>query len=123
VTLIDSSVWIDHWRRGNAKLSTALEIGRVAAHPFVIGELACGTLPSRASTLRLLNALPKLPPARHEEVMTLVEAQRLWGSGLGWIDAHLLAASMVSGVPLWTLDRALRQAAERLGVYQEPEAS
>jgi predicted nucleic acid-binding protein len=122
VTLVDRSVWIDHWRRGNAPLAAALETGGVAAHPFVIGELACGNIPRRASTLRLLDNLPKVAPARHDEVLALVEAVRLSGSGLGWVDAHLLAASRLSGTPLWTLDRALRRAAERLGVFEEPGA-
>ena len=122
MTLVDSSVWIDHWRHGSPRLVAALDLGRVAAHPFVIGELACGHLPRRAMTLRLLDALPKVPAARHHEVMTLVEAGSLSGTGLGWVDAHLLAASKMSGTPIWTLDRALRQAAERLGVYQEPGA-
>lgn len=120
MTLVDSSVWIDHWRRGSARLAAALDTGGVATHPFVIGELACGNVPRRPSTLRLLDALPKVPAARHHEVMTLVEAGALSGTGLGWVDAHLLAASKISGTPIWTLDRALRQAAERLGVYEEP---
>jgi predicted nucleic acid-binding protein len=122
MTLVDSSVWIDHWRRGNAKLSTALESGSVAAHPFVIGELACGNVPRRATTLPLLQALPLVPSARHEEVMTLVEREGLSATGLGWVDAHLLTAARLSSTRLWTLDRALRRAAERLGVFGEPEA-
>lgn len=122
MTLVDSSVWIDHWRRGNAQLAAALDGGLVAAHPFVIGELACGNMPRRATTLRLLDALPKVPAARHDEVMRLVEAAGLSGSGLGWVDAHLLAAARMSGTALWTLDRTLRRVAERLGVFETPEA-
>ena len=122
MTLVDTSVWIDHWRHGNARLAATLEGGLAAAHPFVIGELACGNMPRRASTLRLLEALPKVPAARDQEVMTLIEAAGLSGIGLGWVDAHLLAASRMSGMSLWTLDRALRRAAERLGVFEEPEA-
>jgi predicted nucleic acid-binding protein len=122
VTLVDSSVWIDHWRRGNLMLAGALERGHVAVHPFVIGELACGNMPNRTVTLRFLDALPKLSPARHNEVMTLVESAPFWGSGLGWLDAHLLAAAKLNGAPLWTLDKALRHAARRLGIHEEPEA-
>lgn len=118
--LVDSSVWIDHWRRGNALLAAALEAGRVASHPFVIGEVACGTMARRALMLRFLDALPKVPPARHHEVMALIDAGGLAGMGLGWVDAHLLAASKMTGTPLWSLDRALRQAAERLGVGAAP---
>jgi predicted nucleic acid-binding protein len=122
VTLVDTSVWIDHWRRGNARLAAALELGRVAAHAFVIGELACGTMPRRSTTLPLLEALPRVLTARHDEVMTLVERQRMAGKGLGWVDAHLLAAATLSDTPLWTLDRALRRAAEALNVFGEPAA-
>lgn len=121
MTLVDSSVWIDHWRRGNSRLAEALEHGRVVAHPFVIGELACGTMPRRSSTLPLLEALPAVPTARHDEVMTLIERRGIAGTGLGWVDAHLLASAMLSGTPLWTFDRALRRAAERLDVFAEPE--
>ena len=121
MTLVDSSVWIDHWRRGNPRLASGLAAGRVLVHPFVIGELACGTLPKRAQTLRLLEVLPSVTLARHGEVMTLLEARGLAGRGLGWVDVHLLAAAGLSDVPLWTLDRALRGAAERLGLYGECE--
>jgi len=122
VTLVDSSVWIDHWRRGNARLAAALEHGRVMAHPFVIGELACGTMPRRSTTLPLLEALPEVPTARHDEVMMLIDRHDIAGTGLGWVDAHLLASATLSGTPLWTLDRALRRAAERLNVFEQPEA-
>jgi predicted nucleic acid-binding protein len=122
VTLVDSSVWIDHWRRGNARLATALEHGRVVAHPFVIGELACRTMPRRSTTLPLLEALPEVPMARHDEVMMLIERHGVAGTSLGWVDAHLLASATLSSTRLWTLDRALRRAAERLDVFAEPEA-
>lgn len=121
MTLVDTSVWIDHWRRGNGRLASALEQGRVAAHAFVIGELACGSMPRRSTTLLLLGALPRVVAARDEEVLTLVERRGLAGTGLGWVDAHLLAAASLSDTPLWTLDRALRRAAEALDVFGEPE--
>jgi len=121
VTLVDTSVWIEHWRRGNARLAAALDLGAVAAHPFVVGELACGSIPKRASTLRLLEALPLVAAARHDEVMALVDRESLAATGLGWVDAHLLTASRLHGTRLWTLDRALRRAAERIGVFGEPE--
>jgi predicted nucleic acid-binding protein len=121
VILADSSVWIDHWRRGGAAMSTALGKGEVAIHAFVIGELACGSMPKASTTLALLNQLPRVPAARHDEVMRLVGAHRLAGSGIGWVDAHLLAAASLARVPLWTLDRALKRVAERLDVFGEPE--
>ena len=97
-------------------------VGRVVAHPFVIGELACGTIPRRSSTLPLLEALPVVLTARHDEVMMLIERHGIAGTGLGWVDAHLLASATLTGTPLWTLDRALRRAAERLDVFGEPGA-
>jgi predicted nucleic acid-binding protein len=99
-----------------------LAAGGVLMHPFVIGELACGTLPKRAATLRLLDALPVAAVARHEEVMALLEQRTLAGGGLGWVDVHLLTAASLNSVRLWTLDKALRRAAERIDVYGECEA-
>jgi predicted nucleic acid-binding protein len=122
VTLVDTSVWVDHWRRGNEQLASGLAVGGVLTHPFVIGELACGTLPKRATTLRLLEALPVAAIARHREVLAMVENRALAGGGLGWVDVHLLAAASLNAVRLWTLDKALRRAAERLEVYGECEA-
>lgn len=121
VILADSSVWIAHWRQTNAPLSQALSMGLVAVHAFVIGELACGSMPKRATTLALLNKLPVVLTARHAEVMALVEAHRLEGSGIGWVDAHLLTAARLADTPVWTLDRPLRRVAERLAIYGEPE--
>ena len=85
-------------------------------HPFVIGELACGRLRQRRAILALLASLPQLPVAEHEEVLTLVERHSLMGSGIGWVDAHLLAASVLTGIPLWTKDRRLRTVAHWLGL-------
>ena len=121
MTLVDTSVWVDHWRRGNTQLAAGLAAGGVLIHPFVIGELACGTLPKRSTTLRLLEALPAAGVALHREVMALVEQQALAGGALGWVDVHLLAAASLNSVRLWTLDKALRRAAERLDVYGECE--
>ena len=114
--LVDTSVWIDHFRRTNADLEYFLEAGRVVTHPFVIGELACGSLSRRGEVLRLIEALPAAPVATHEEVMTFVERRRLHGSGLGWVDVHLLASARLVGHSLWSADRRLRRAAVRLGL-------
>jgi len=114
--LVDTSVWINHLRRPNADLEYLLEGGRVITHPFVIGELACGSLGRRDEVLRLIEALPAAPVATHDEVMSFVERQRLHGRGLGWIDVHLLASARLMRQPLWSADRRLREAAVRLGL-------
>ncbi len=117
--LADTSVWIDHLRRGNSRLAAHLENGEVHSHPFVVGELACGSLRRRTEILSLLSALPQLTRADHEEVMLLIESKRLHGRGLGWIDVHLLASALLSGTMLWTLDKRLAAQAERLSVRFE----
>jgi hypothetical protein len=112
--LVDTSVWIDHFRRGNRGLASMLEEGTVECHPFVIGELACGHLRARTEILGLLNALPTIAPVHHEEAMAFLEHHRLAGSGVGWLDVHLLAATALAGTTLWTRDQRLRQVATRL---------
>lgn len=114
--LVDTSVWIDHLRRRTPGLARQLEQGQVACHPFVIGELALGSLKNRHEVLGLLAELPAARTVAHEEAMTLVDARGLSGSGLGWVDVHLLASSLVEGWPLWTVDRRLAAVAEGLGV-------
>jgi predicted nucleic acid-binding protein len=111
VILVDTSVWIDHLRRGNADLAAALEHDLVVCHPFVIGELACGNLANRAELLALLARLPTVPVATDTEVLTLIERRRLMGRGLGYVDAHLLASAAIGAVTLWTLDARLAQMA------------
>ena len=114
--LVDSSVWVDHLRRGNARLSRVLVDGHVVTHPFVVGELACGWLSRRAEILRLLATLPRVVIADHDEVLRLVEQAQLHGRGLGWVDVHLLTSAVLSRSSLWTMDRALARAATSLGV-------
>ena len=118
--LVDTSVWVDHLRHGNAALAARLDTGEVLTHPFVIGELACGGARRRREILASLATLPQAPVASHDEVLAFVDAQKLSGSGIGWIDAHLLASTRLSGVNLWTLDRSLAAAAHRLGILAEP---
>jgi len=105
--LVDTSVWIHHFRHGDARLRELLQEGEVATHPMVLGELACGNLVKRVETLRLLNHLPRIPQAPDHLVLHSIESQRLFGKGIGWIDAHLLTASLLSSVPVWTLDQRL----------------
>lgn len=114
--LVDTSVWIDHFRARNARLSELLEAGQVWIHPFVIGELACGSLSQRHKILVLLSALPAVPEAEHDEVMDLIEAHDLHSKGLGWIDMHLLRSAQILQLPFWTLDKRLAAAARELGL-------
>ncbi len=114
--LVDTSVWIDHFRRGDARLESLLDSGQVWCHDYVVGELACGRLKRRTEILSYLNNLHRAATAEQAEVLELVERRHLSGEGLGWIDVHLLAAALIDRLPLWTRDRALHAAAERLGV-------
>ena len=114
--LVDTSVWVDHLRRRNTRLASQLVSGDVECHPFVIGELACGNLTRRKEVLTLLSALPGVRPAENREVLELLDANRLFGRGLGWVDAHLLASTLLTGTTLWTLDQGLTRCARELGV-------
>ena len=118
--LVDTSVWVDHLRRGNSRLASRLERGEVESHPFVLGELACGNLKRRAEILSLMSALPQTVHADHDEVISLIESSRLVGLGLGWVDMHLLASTLLTGTTLWTLDKRLGAQAQRLSALFEP---
>lgn len=113
--LVDTSVWVEHLRRGDPRLVSLLEAGEVLCHPFVVGELACGNLQRRAEILGLLQQLPEAPVLNHREVLALVDSAGLAGVGVGWVDVHLLGAARVAGAGLWTLDRRLAVASARLG--------
>lgn len=114
--LADTSVWVDFLRSGNAALAAILESAEVWSHPFVQGELACGNLRNRKEILSLIGSLPQAPVITHEEALSMVENRGLMGSGLGWIDIHLLGSALLAGVPLWTLDRRLSETATRMGI-------
>ena len=116
MVLVDTSVWIDHFRRDNPALANLLEHQRAWTHEFVIGELACGTLRERSDVLYYLTKLPRVSTATHEDVMELVERRRLHGLGIGWTDAHLLTSAIIDGLVVWTGDKALQDAARRLSV-------
>jgi predicted nucleic acid-binding protein len=111
VILVDTSVWVDHLRRGHPRLTDLLDGGQVVGHSFVTGEIALGHLRQREEVLALLGALPQAARAEEDEVLKLIDAERLWGLGIGYVDAHLLAASRLSRALLWTVDRRLRGAA------------
>ena len=120
--LVDTSVWVDHLRRGDAELAKALEEGVVLAHRLVIEELACGSLARREEVLALLETLPRAPEAEHPEFLHFIEKRRLFGTGLGAVDAHLLASAALARAKLWTRDAALARAAERMGALRAQRA-
>ena len=114
--LADTSIWVDHLRRPNSEMIERLTARDILIHPFVIGELACGTLPNRA-ILQRLDDLPQIVQATHDEVLSLIEVHRFMGRGIGYIDAHLLASVIRDGsASLWTRDRRLKQIADEMGI-------
>lgn len=117
--LIDTSVWVSHLHHGNSKLEQLLNDGEVLCHPFIMGELACGDIKNRSEILSLLNALPKADILDEEEVLLFIETNDLMGKGLGLIDIHLLASTVLSGAALWTLDTKLKHEAHILRVSSE----
>ena len=115
--LVDTSVWIEHLRSDSATLAELLDDGEVLGHPFVLGELALGNLRQRDEILRVLRRLPQATSASHGEVLQFVDRETLFGRGIGYIDAHLLAAARLStGTKLWTRDRRLLAVAAQLGL-------
>ena len=114
--LVDTSVWVQHLRTGSERLRSLLDDEQVFCHLFVMGELACGTMRERQEVLDLLKALPQARVAEHEEVLQFLEGHHLYSCGLGWVDAHLLASTVLTGCTLWTLDRPLRRAAIALNI-------
>ena len=114
--LVDTSVWIQHLGRTEPRLAGLLVDGQVLIHPFVVAELACGTLKRRQEVLSLIGHLDAAPSASDGEALRLIEERRLMGRGLGWVDVHLLASCLLAGVRLWSLDRQVARAAETLGV-------
>ncbi len=115
--LVDSSVWVDHLRNGDARLAGLLQSGQVLSHPFVIGELALGHLKKRTMILADLQHLPKALIAREEEVLRFIGRHTLYGLGIGYVDAHLLTSvQLTAGSSLWTRDKRLQAVAEQLGL-------
>jgi predicted nucleic acid-binding protein len=115
VILVDTSVWVDHLRRGDRVLAELLEGGRVLCHPFVIGELALGNFRQRDLVIGALRDLPQATIATDQEVLSLIEGRRLFGLGIGYVDAHLLAAiRLTPGCALWTHNKRLQDVAAEL---------
>jgi len=120
MVLVDTSVWIDHFRQGNDRLVDLLKNGWVLTHELVIGELACRSLPNRADTLANLLALPRVANVPFEETLTAVDQHKLVSRGMGFVDICLLSAALVSPALLWSRDKKLATTAETLGIsFQE----
>jgi predicted nucleic acid-binding protein len=116
--LADTSIWIDHLRAGDKELGRQLGRGNIAIHPFIVAELALGGLRERARTLALLDVLPQVRVAQLGEVRQMIESRRLYGRGVGLVDAHLIASVFLeSPALLWTRDKALRKVADGLGIH------
>ncbi len=116
--LADTSIWIDHLRSGSEEMGKLLDNGQIAIHPFLIGELALGSLRERTKTLALLDGLPRVRVARLEEVRQMIETRFLYSQGIGLTDAHLIASVFITpSTQLWTKDKALRRVAEALSVH------
>jgi len=116
--LADTSIWIDHLRSGNKEMRRLLDQGQIVIHPFIIAELALGSLKDRAKTLALLDQLPQVRVARLSELRTMIEARGLYNLGIGLTDAHLIASVFIDAPTLlWTRDMRLRKVADKLGIH------
>ena len=119
--LADTSIWIDHLRGEDTGLQALLAAEGICCHPFIVGEVALGSLKNSAATLDQLKLLPMVPAAHTSEVAAFVEWAKLFGTGIDYVDAHLLTSVRLSeGTRLWTRDKRLRAQAERLGVAFTP---
>ena len=114
--IIDTSVWIEHFRREEALIGEMLIRGDVRHHPLVTAELAMGNLREWRRTINLLDSLPQAPLLPQDDMLAFVERTGLAGSGLGVVDAHLLGSAQASGGRIWTRDRRLSEQADRLGL-------
>jgi hypothetical protein len=116
LVLVDTTVWVAHFREGNEGLEILLNNGDVMCHPFIVGELACCNINNRAEILSLLKLLPMAVQVENEEVLHFIEANTLMGKGLGYVDIHLAASAVLSEVPIWTLDKNLVRINEKLNI-------
>ena len=119
--LADTSVWIEHLKRGQPQLVELLEQGEICVHPMLIGELACGSIRDRTEVLALLKRLPSTAVATQDEALHFIDEHRLMGRGIGYIDVHFLAAALLTGdTRVWTNDARLAAVAGRLFVNFDP---
>jgi predicted nucleic acid-binding protein len=124
VILVDTSVWVDHFRATDKTLAALLESTNVLTHPFIIGELALGNLRQRNLVLETLENLPRAKVTTDQEVLHFIQQTALFGQGIGYVDAHLLASvRLTAGAALWTRDKHLLAAAERLAMAAHPARS
>ncbi len=114
MVLVDTSVWVGFLREGDPLLSDWLNEGAVLTHSMIIGELRLGNIAKRKQFLSLLENLPMSMHASDDEVTHLIEENKLYGKGIGYVDAHLLVSSMLSAAPLWTLDKRLDAISRKL---------
>ncbi len=122
--LVDTSVWVGHFKQRNEHLVALLETGLVVCHPYVVVEVACGTPPRRSEVLRMLSSLESAPVATSDELLDLVHRQGLYGRGCGFVDLSLLASAMLSGrLLLWSLDKRQGAVAADLGYAYQPRPS
>jgi predicted nucleic acid-binding protein len=121
LVIADSSIWMDHINKGDSELVALMKQRRVRLHPMIIAEIALGSIKQRAIMLEELNAFPQVDSATHSEVMAMIEWMELFGKGVGYVDAHLLAATrqLRSGT-LWTRDKKLKAQAMRLSIAHQP---
>jgi predicted nucleic acid-binding protein len=118
--LVDTSIWADHFARRNAHLDDLIRREIVLGHEFVTAEIALGNLADPPATIWMLESIPQARIAGHSELMILIQRGRLAGTGIGFVDVHLLAACQLSGARMWTRDKRLRVQAEALGIAWEP---
>ena len=120
--LVDTNIWIEHFKSVNKDVTALLEAGRVVMHPFIVAELALGGLRDRMMTLVSLEFLPELPVAELHEVRQLIEVRKLYTQGIGFVDAHLITSLVIVQTPtgLWTDEHGLTQVAEKLGFLAKP---
>ncbi len=116
MVLVDTSVWVNHFRKGDIQLQELLLNGEVVCHPFVIGELACGNIKNRSEIMLLLQALPESPTIDFAEYLYFIEKNNLSGIGIGFVDVHLLASAKLFGISLWTNDKRLKETAVKLKI-------
>lgn len=116
MVIVDTSIWVDHLRGGNRRLEKLLLNGEVMCHPFIIGELACGNIKNRDLFMSLIRTLPMAPTVTLDELLYFIEQNKLTGTGIGFVDAHLLASAKLSGTLFWTSDKRLKTAANELKV-------
>ena len=116
MTLVDTSVWADHLRAADSGMTRLLDAGQIAMHPFILGEISLGHLKPRHAILDMLASLPSADVADEAEILQFIEKVGLFGTGIGYVDVHILASARLAFTPLWTRGKRLRAVAERLGI-------